>query len=98
MSHAVIGTDYQKIERRMPETKQRVRLNIFTTPSEQSLPYLRQASLKSVKGVFLAYDVTDKETFDEMPRYFKEIKDSAPVGVSIVLIGDDLTKENRTRR
>jgi len=72
-----------------------VTLHIHDTIGQERFGNLTSSSFRSAQGVLLCYDITDKESFDHLTLWRKEITKYAPADVVICLLGlkIDLVRE-----
>ncbi|KAF8339298.1 putative member ras oncogene family [Amanita rubescens] len=48
---------------------------------------------RGVQGVFLVYDVTSRETFDALPRWYTELETYITMPIVKILVGNKVDKE-----
>ena len=70
------------------------------------IPHLNQAGqeafqaiartyYKGAVGALLVYDITRKETFDDLNKWLEEVKENSSKNISIVLIGNKKDLESK---
>jgi len=51
----------------------KIRLQIWDTAGQERFNSITSAYYRSAKGIILVYDITKKETFDDLPKWMKMI-------------------------
>ena len=72
----------------------RIRLQIWDTAGQERFKTITQTYFRGAMGIFLTYSVNDHTSFENLPAWLKQIKQSSS-DVVIILIGNknDLTRE-----
>ncbi|GMI43915.1 hypothetical protein TrCOL_g9146 [Triparma columacea] len=70
-----------------------VKLQIWDTAGQERFRTITVSYFKGAHGVALVYDVTDRDTFEAIRHWVKQIQEHAESNVSIVLIGNKCDKE-----
>lgn len=86
-----IGIDYKiKI---LDVEKTRIKLQIWDTAGQERFRTITTSYFKGADSIMLVYDITDRETFDNISEWAKDIKQHADPQVAIILVGNkkDLT-------
>jgi Ras-related protein Rab-1A len=65
-----------------------IKLQIWDTPGQERFRSIMPAYYRGAHGIFIIYDVTDRNSFDKINSYVKDIDDYAPIGVKRLLIGN----------
>ena len=75
---------------------QKIKVNYIDTAGQEKFRAISVNYLKGTNGVILVFDITNKETFDLLESWLKELKDTNKSNISKVLVGNksDLA-ENR---
>ncbi|KFO27069.1 Ras-related protein Rab-12 [Fukomys damarensis] len=58
----------------------KIRLQIWDTAGQERFNSITSAYYRSAKGIILVYDITKKETFDDLPKWMKMIDKSVGWG------------------
>jgi len=92
---STIGIDFQTKFFKFDD--QKVKANYIDTAGQEKFRAISVNYLKGTDGVILVFDITNKETFDLLETWLKELKDTNKADVSKVLIGNksDLAKERQ---
>jgi small GTP-binding protein len=82
-----LGTKIFKIEENV------VRVNIWDTAGQERYKSMTYSYYKGARGAMIVFDITDIESFKNVDRWYKEIKEYAEKDTNIILIGNksDLT-------
>ena len=70
-----------------------VKLQIWDTAGQERFRTITVSYFKGAHGVALVYDVTDRDTFEAIRHWVKQIQEHAESNVTIVLIGNKCDKE-----
>jgi len=69
-----------------------VKLQIWDTAGQERFRTITVSYFKGAHGVALVYDVTDRETFEAIRHWVRQIREHADSNVTIVLIGNKCDK------
>ena len=74
-----------------------IKLQIWDTAGQERYRAITSAYYKGSKGCFIVYDITNKQSFDDIQKWYEEIKRSGDKDISIILVGNkcDLEKERK---
>ena len=92
---STIGIDFQTKFFKFDD--QKVKANYIDTAGQEKFRAISVNYLKGTDGVILVFDITNKETFDLLETWLKELKDTNKGDVSKVLIGNksDLAEDRQ---
>ncbi|XP_070558676.1 ras-related protein Rab-43-like [Ptychodera flava] len=90
--HSTIGVDFTM--KTLHIDGKRVKLQVWDTAGQERFRTITQSYYRSANGVIIAYDITKKETFNNVPRWMEDVKKYAGGNVIQMLIGNkcDLTE------
>jgi len=73
-----------------------VKAQIWDTAGQERYRGLTTAYYRGARGALLVYDVTKRETFRNVARWVRELRDHAPRDIVVILIGNkiDLVESN----
>nr|XP_023399927.1 ras-related protein Rab-12 [Loxodonta africana] len=71
----------------------KIRLQIWDTAGQERFNSITSAYYRSAKGIILVYDITKKETFDDLPKWMKMIDKYASEDAELLLVGNKLDCE-----
>ena len=72
-----------------------INVDIIDTAGQEKFKALSKGHYKKADGVLLVYDITNKETFDEIQNYFlREIKENCKEEIKIMLLGNKTDLED----
>lgn len=72
-----------------------VKMMIWDTAGQERFYTIAKAYFRSALGVVLVYDITDRKSFDQLPRWLKDARLEADPHCSVILVGNkcDLAAE-----
>ena len=72
-----------------------IKLVFWDTSGQERFRAAALITLKTVEGIILVFDITDKNSFNNIERWFKDVKDSCVKEPIIILFGNkvELDKE-----
>ena len=90
---ATIGLDFHS--KNVTIHNQDIRLILYDTAGQEKFRSLIPMYIREAQIILLIYDITNKESFDSIPKWLKEISDIKNDDIILVLIGNkiDLEKE-----
>ncbi|XP_071451223.1 ras-related protein Rab-18-B-like [Hetaerina americana] len=71
-----------------------IHLNIWDTSGQERFQSLCPQYFRKAKGVILVYDITQKETFDHLLMWYKNIRDYGPEGAAVIIVGNKIDKHD----
>ena len=84
---ATIGTNIHKKECQFDDLKTKVRFVMWDLAGQAQFARVRKTYLQNAEAGLLIYDVTRRETFDNLQKWHKEAVDSSPT-ISLILCGN----------
>ena len=90
-----VGIDYMK--KTIENGDQRVLVRFWDTAGTEKFSSLTDNSFRSASGVFLVYDVSNRETFDQVRMWLLKVRDKCRANIKIMLIGNkvDLMQDRK---
>lgn len=70
------------------------RLNLLDTAGQERFRTLSNSYYRGAHGVILVYDISNRESFQTMERWFEEAESNAMPGAIMYLVGSKLDKAN----
>lgn len=86
---STIGTSIMKKECDFEGLNSKVRFVIWDLAGQSQFKRVRQSYLSNSEAGILVYDVTRKETFENIKNWFEEINKASP-GISMILVGNKI--------
>ncbi|KAH7108334.1 ras-domain-containing protein [Auriculariales sp. MPI-PUGE-AT-0066] len=71
----------------------RVKLSIWDTAGQERFRTITSSYYRGAQGIFLVYDVSSRESFEALPRWFSELEQYVSPSVVKILVGNKLDKE-----
>lgn len=97
---STIGTDTSKkdVEVIDKETKKPVKLKMVLTDSagQERFRAITKSYFRQADGIFLMYDITKRETYNNVTNWLMQIKEKAPEYVIIYLVANKIDLYNST--
>ncbi|KAF9449209.1 putative ras-related protein rab-18 [Macrolepiota fuliginosa MF-IS2] len=90
-SSATIGVDFRV--HKMDVKGKRVKLSIWDTAGQERFRTITSSYYRGAQGIILVYDVSNRETFDALPRWYSELETYVSSSVVKILVGNKLDKE-----
>ena len=87
------GANYTTKELEFPDQKKTVKLEIWDTAGQERYRSLAKVFYNNASACILVYDITSKETFDDIVNYWvPELKENAPKDIILALAGNKSDK------
>jgi small GTP-binding protein len=86
---STIGTSIMKKECNFEGLESKVRFVIWDLAGQAQFKRVRQSYLSNAEAGILVFDVTRKDTFDNLENWFKESLDVSPT-ISLILVGNKI--------
>ncbi|KAK6534658.1 hypothetical protein TWF281_005964 [Arthrobotrys megalospora] len=81
-----IGVDFR--EKKLTINKKLYRLLLHDTAGQERFRTLTSSYYRGAHGILLVYDISNRDSFLSMPRWFEEAERFAPEGVIKILVGN----------
>jgi len=89
-STATIGVDFKM--KKLSVHGKAYRLNLLDTAGQERFRTLSNSYYRGAHGVILVYDISNRESFLAMERWFEEAESNAMPGAVMYLVGSKLDK------
>ena len=91
-----IGIDYKSIIRVLPKTRKKVKIQFWDTAGQERYKSLNKIYFQRVQGIILMYDITKRESFENLDSWRNLIFDNVD-NIPVALIGNklDIADEKR---
>ncbi|KAI0048141.1 ras-domain-containing protein [Auriscalpium vulgare] len=88
---ATIGVDFRV--HKMDVKGKKVKLSIWDTAGQERFRTITSSYYRGAQGIILVYDVSSRETFDALPRWFSELETYVSESVVKIIVGNKVDKE-----
>ena len=92
---ATIGLDFQS--KNVSIHDQDVRLILYDTAGQEKFRSLIPMYIREAQIILLIYDISDRDSFDAMPKWIQEVLDVKNAEAVFVLIGNKIDLENERK-
>ena len=87
-----VGIDTKSKICTLPKLKKNVKLQIWDTAGQERYMSLNKIFFQKVQGIILMYDITQRETFENLPKWIKLINETT-YKVPVILVGNKVDNE-----
>ncbi|KAF8315800.1 ras-domain-containing protein [Cantharellus anzutake] len=91
-SHATIGVDF-RVHRVQVKDGKKAKLSIWDTAGQERFRTITSSYYRGAQGIILVYDVSNRESFDALPRWFSEMESYVSPSVVKIIVGNKVDKE-----
>ncbi|KAL5522020.1 hypothetical protein ACEPAF_1876 [Sanghuangporus sanghuang] len=88
---ATIGVDFRV--HKMEINGKKVKLSIWDTAGQERFRTITASYYRGAQGIILVYDVANRESFDALPRWYRELETYVSDSVVKILVGNKVDKE-----
>ncbi|GJJ14217.1 Ras- protein Rab-18 [Clathrus columnatus] len=88
---ATIGVDFRICK--MEVKGKKVKLSLWDTAGQERFRTITASYYRGAEGVILVYDVSNRDSFDALPRWFTELETYVPTSVVKMIVGNKVDKE-----
>ncbi|CAL9233477.1 unnamed protein product [Arabidopsis halleri] len=92
-SKATIGVEFQT--RTLVIEDKNIKAQIWDTAGQERYRAVTSAYYRGAVGAMLVYDMTQRESFEHIPRWLEELRAHADKNIVIILIGNKTDLENQ---
>lgn len=90
-SSATIGVDFRV--HKMEVKGKKVKLSIWDTAGQERFRTITSSYYRGAQGVILVYDVSSRDSFDALPRWYSELETYVSPSVVRIVVGNKVDKE-----
>ncbi|KAJ6510555.1 ras-domain-containing protein [Mycena sanguinolenta] len=90
-SSATIGVDFRV--HKMEVKGKKVKLSIWDTAGQERFRTITSSYYRGAQGIILVYDVSNRDSFDALPRWYSELETYVSDKVVKILVGNKVDKE-----
>lgn len=74
-----------------------IKLHMWDTAGQERFKSITSAYYKGAKGCMIVYDITNRDSFNHIDKWYKEIKSQGGVNINIIICGNksDLESERK---
>jgi len=90
-SSATIGVDFRV--HKMEVKGRKVKLSIWDTAGQERFRTITSSYYRGAQGIILVYDVSNRESFEALPRWYSELETYVSSSVVKILVGNKVDKE-----
>ena len=91
------GANFTSKQVEFPQYKKTIKFEIWDTAGQERYRSLAKVFYNNASACILVYDITRKETFDDIINYWvPEIKENAPKDIILALAGNKSDKYDKT--
>jgi len=87
---ATIGVDFRV--HKMEVNGRKVKMSIWDTAGQERFRTITASYYRGAQGVILVYDVSNRESFEALPRWLDELENYVPPEVVKIVVGNKLDK------
>ena len=92
-SKATVGVEFGT--KNIEIKNKKVKIQIWDTAGQERYRSITSAYYKGAKGAFIVYDITRKNTFDNIDKWISDLKTNGDKNIAIVLIGNKSDLEDK---
>lgn len=70
----------------------KVKMSIWDTAGQERFRTITSSYYRGAQGIILVYDVSNRETFDALPRWFSELETYVSDAVVKIVVGNKVDK------
>ena len=91
--YATIGVEFR--HKKFIVENRKIKAQIWDTAGQERYKAITRAYYKGAKGAFIVYDITRKETFDDVDKWRNELISSCNQEITVMLIGNKCDLEDQ---
>ena len=91
--YATIGVEFS--HKQFVVDNHKIKAQIWDTAGQERYKAITRAYYKGAKGAFIVYDITRKETFDDVDKWRNELISSCNQEITVMLIGNKCDLEDK---
>ena len=92
-SKATVGVEFGS--KQFSVEGHQIKAQIWDTAGQERYKAITSAYYKGVKGAFVVYDITRKQSFDSVDRWINDLRAAADKNLSIIIIGNKCDLEDQ---
>jgi Ras-related protein Rab-11A len=93
---STIGVEF--VTKSLPIKDKVVKMQVWDTAGQERYRAITSAYYRGALGAMLVYDIGNKETFDNLERWIKELRNNAGEDIVIILLGNKIDLDRAISR
>lgn len=93
---ATVGFDNKSKIIKLPSSKKKIKLQVWDTAGQERYMSINKNLFQKVQGIILMYDLTQRDSFENLPNWMSLIKQTVS-NKTIILVGNKLDIEEDDR-
>jgi len=89
---ATIGVDF-RVHRMDTNDGKKVKLSIWDTAGQERFRTITSSYYRGAQGIIIVYDVSNRETFEALPKWMSELSTYVSPSVVKIVVGNKVDKE-----
>jgi len=90
---ATIGVDF-RVHRMQTKDGKKVKLSIWDTAGQERFRTIISSYYRGAQGIIIVYDVSNRETFEGLPKWMSELSTYLSSDVVKIIVGNKVDKEH----
>jgi len=97
---STIGVDFRFKSAELPDPdnknkKLKLKLQIWDTAGQEKFRSITKAYYRGADGLLIVYDITEKQSFDNVKNWIKEVRSNIDHTIPIIIVGNKSDRDDR---
>jgi len=97
---STIGVDFRFKSAELPDPdnknkKLKLKLQIWDTAGQEKFRAITRAYYRGADGLLIVYDITEKQSFDNVKNWIKEVRNNIDHTIPIIIVGNKSDRDDR---
>ena len=99
---STVGTPFSMVERKVKQSNGEdveVKIKVWDSPGQERFETLVLNAVKNTQGIFLVFDITEQESFDDLQKWIKKVEEAKdPKSFPFVIMANKIDLQNKGKR
>ena len=99
---STVGTPFSMVKRKVKQSNGedvKVKIKIWDSPGQERFETLVLNAVKNTQGIFLVFDITEQESFDDLQKWIKKVEEAKdPKSFPFVIMANKIDLQSKGKR
>lgn len=99
---STVGTPFSVVKRKVKQSNGedvKVKIKVWDSPGQERFETLVLNAVKNTQGIFLVFDITEQESFDDLQKWIKKVEEAKdPKSFPFVIMANKIDLQSKGKR
>ena len=99
---STVGTPFSVVKRKVKQSNGEdveVKIKVWDSPGQERFETLVLNAVKNTQGIFLVFDITEQESFDDLQKWIKKVEEAKdPKSFPFVIMANKIDLQSKSKK